>query len=46
MVNVREHFDRIRFILLVLYHVLVTVLITSVRWVVGKITAVIPPHIA
>lgn len=46
MTKIREQFDRIRFVLLVLYHVLITVLVTSVRWVAGKITAVIPPHIA
>ncbi|MEZ4511717.1 MAG: hypothetical protein R3C62_07575 [Chloroflexota bacterium] len=40
MAKIREQVDRIRFVLLVLYHVLVTVLVTSVQWVVGKITAV------
>ena len=46
MAKVREQFDRIRFVLLVFYHVLVTVLVNSVQWVVGKITAVFPPKIA
>lgn len=42
MAKVREQLDRIQFLLLVLYHLLVTVLVTSVRWVMGKITAVSP----
>ena len=41
MAKVREQVDRIRFVLLVLYHVLITVVVTTVQWVVGKITAVI-----
>jgi hypothetical protein len=40
MAKAREQLDRIRFILLVFYHLLVTVLVAAVRWVLGKITAV------